>query len=342
MRLNEIEENRMIERLTRGLPRSDSMKNIVNGSDAEILDIGLPDEYIALTSDTIVEEISSGLYDTPYQIGWMVVSANLSDLAAVGAHPEGILLNHTIPDEWNDEMIDDLVGGVRDSCNKHASPVIGGDLNRGGGSFTGTCIGRVRKDRLMSRMGCSPGDGIYTTGDPGLGMGYAIAKLMLSSRMAVPDYMPIARLIEGSLISGFASSCIDTSDGLISALDQISRINDIGLDIESDSIRCHERVKSVVDYLGIPDIALTLGIHGDFELLYTIPEEREDRFLTASGEVGSEPIRIGTCKEGEEGGFVSLDGNVLPTGKIRNLWDESEDIEDYGSNLLHIIGETLM
>jgi len=342
MRLNEIEENRMIERLTEGLPRSSSMVNSVNCSDAEILDIGLPGEFVALTSDTIVEEISSGLYEDPFQIGWMVVSANLSDLAAVGAEPEGILLNHTIPDEWTEKMMDDLVRGIRDACNSHNCPVLGGDLNRGIGSFTGTCIGKVDKERLMSRVGCSSGDAIYTTGDPGLGMGYAIAKKMLQGRMAVPEYLPIARLKEGSLISGYASSCMDTSDGLISALDQISRLNDIGMDMSSDSIKCNGEVRDIIEYLGFPDIALTFGIHGDFELLFTIPERSEEAFLAGAVENGLDPIKIGTCMEKREGGFVSLDGKVLPTGRIRNLWDDSKDMEEYASNLLHVVGETLM
>ena len=57
---------------------------------------------LAITTDSIVEEIRLGLYDDPYLIGWMIVMVNLSDLAAVGADPLGILISEIFPNNLDD------------------------------------------------------------------------------------------------------------------------------------------------------------------------------------------------------------------------------------------------
>ena len=51
---------------------------------------------IAITTDSIVKELKTGLYSDPYTIGWMTVLANASDLAAVGPEPSGILISETL------------------------------------------------------------------------------------------------------------------------------------------------------------------------------------------------------------------------------------------------------
>src|SRR5512141_3471353 len=92
-----ILENQMIERLARSFRRSPGQVNRLNESDAEIVRLGTSDTRIAVTTDSIVEEIASGLYDDPRMIGWMAAMANFSDLAAVGATPLGLLVAETLP-----------------------------------------------------------------------------------------------------------------------------------------------------------------------------------------------------------------------------------------------------
>lgn len=338
MRLNDILEISRIEELTKDLPESGFKLNKIHCSDSEILDLGISGSLTAITMDTIVEEVESGLYTDPFQIGWMVVVANLSDLAAVGAQPMGMLLSHTIPESWNDDQIKGLVNGVRSSSGSHGCPIIGGDLNLGSPSFTGVGIGSVDKESMMSRVGCSKGDLIYTTAPPGLGTAYAVSELVLKGRLGDLEYFPKARLKEGGLISKYATSCMDTSDGLISALDHLARINNISIDLNSD-IPLNNDCNKIKEYLGLPPLTFTFGIHGDFELVYTIPKKLEKQFLLDSNKHGYDPLKIGSCLGdiGQNGIFCN--DALLPSEKIRNLWDISDSMEEYAFELITLVGE---
>ncbi len=61
--------------------------NKLQESDSELLNINiLENDQLAVTTDSIVEEIEMGIYKDPYLIGWMTVMVNMSDLAAVAQH----------------------------------------------------------------------------------------------------------------------------------------------------------------------------------------------------------------------------------------------------------------
>ena len=73
-------------------PRHPRQLNGLLEADAEIIRLsGKEGEYLVLKTDGIHEEIKEKLYDDPYLIGWMTVTAPISDIAAVGAQPTGIL-----------------------------------------------------------------------------------------------------------------------------------------------------------------------------------------------------------------------------------------------------------
>jgi thiamine-monophosphate kinase len=99
--LNEILENKIIDNLIAGFERSPDQLNKPHESDAEIMQLGTL--KLAVTTDSISEEISTGLYEEPYLIGWMIVTVNMSDLTAVGATPIGILISEIIPKDFTDE-----------------------------------------------------------------------------------------------------------------------------------------------------------------------------------------------------------------------------------------------
>ena len=91
--LNQILENSSIKNLVKIFSRSPLQQNRLHESDAELINLPGTNITLAITMDSIVEEIEAGLYTDPYLIGWMTVMVNASDLAAVGAKPLGILIN---------------------------------------------------------------------------------------------------------------------------------------------------------------------------------------------------------------------------------------------------------
>ncbi len=76
MHMNEIRENALIEGLVKGFPRSPLQQNRPHQADAELVHLPGTDALLALTTDSVVEEVESGLYTDPYLIGWMTVVVN--------------------------------------------------------------------------------------------------------------------------------------------------------------------------------------------------------------------------------------------------------------------------
>jgi thiamine-monophosphate kinase len=276
--LNDILENKIINNLINSFERSSQQLNKPHESDAEIIQLG--EMILAMTTDSISEEISTGLYDDPYLIGWMIVTVNMSDLAAVGAKPVGILISEIFPKEFSSEKITQIQKGISDACRKYNTFVMGGDTNEGENlALTGTAIGIINKDKIISRVGCKVGDTIYSSGKLGVGNAFAISKL-ISQTGSFINYKPVACIDLCKLISKYTSACMDTSDGLISTLDQLLRLNNVGFELlENPESLIDEEAVSYSKKLSIPSWLLLAGQHGEFELVFTIPRNLKQEFL---------------------------------------------------------------
>jgi thiamine-monophosphate kinase len=338
--LNEILENKVINNLIAGFERSPNQLNKPHESDAEIIQLG--SIKLAVTTDSISEEISTGLYDDPYLIGWMIVTVNISDLAAVGATPIGILISEIIPKDFSDEKIKELQVGISDGCKAYDTFVLGGDTNEGENLIlTGTAIGIIKNENTLSRVGCKPGDILYSSGRLGIGNAYAISKL-ISKTNSLTEYKPNARIKECSLISKYASSCMDTSDGLISTLDQLLRLNDVGFEISTDLEKIiDDDALNYSQKLNIPPWLLLAGQHGEFELIFTIPQNLKLAFLEEGLLIGFEPIELGKVIA-SKGIKMNLYDQLISINSafIRNLPMETNgDINHYLKMLLEYDSE---
>ena len=168
--LDDVLENKRINDWLTGLAPHPKRQNLPHGADAEIVDIDNPYNFLAISTDTIGEEIEAGLYSDPYAIGWVTVMANFSDLAAVGATPLGFLLSVSWPKHASISYIAGVRDGISDACRECQTYVIGGDTNSSRElSLTGCAVGLVPKERLVTRTGMQPGDIIYLTHPAGAG-----------------------------------------------------------------------------------------------------------------------------------------------------------------------------
>ncbi len=339
--MNQISENSLLGKLTDQFQRSPRQMNRLNESDAEILE--LPEnagQVLAITTDSIVEEIALGLYDDPYLIGWMAVMVNMSDLAAVGARPLGILVSEVLPGSYPDSSLGALQRGIQDACAACQTYVLGGDTNFGTHlMLTGTALGTTDGSRTLSRIGCKPGDALYTTGILGSGNAFALAQVTKNGKTS---FQPYARLMEGKILPGIASACMDTSDGVIATLDQLMRLNGAGFEIDKDwENKLHPQSKELAEAFGIPSWLLLAGQHGEFELLFTIPPNRESFLHDAAKKAGWTPLRLGRAVE-EPSISLPLYGRRvdLDTQRIRNLAFQSDgDVGVYIKSLLEIDDE---
>lgn len=327
--IDSINENLMLNKLTADFCRSGNQVNSLHESDSEILifENGC-ENYLASTIDSISEEIKTGLYDSPYLTGWMSVMVNLSDLAAVGAEPIGILISEIFPDNLSEDFIREIQRGISDAVKKCGTFVLGGDTNSGDNLIiTGCALGKCRK-KYMTRIGCKTGEILYTTGKAGRGNAFALSKLFKKGN---PDlnYFPEARIKEAMIIREYASCCMDSSDGLIFTLDQLIRLNNHGFEIEYE---CKEIIDSdsleIASLYDIPEWLLLAGEHGDFELVFTIPAEKEKEFISSAEKIECHPLRLGrVIAEPQLKIFINKKLKTLNGEKIRNL--EKKDINRY-------------
>lgn len=334
--LNSILENKLINKLIEAFERSPMQLNKPHQSDAEIIQLN-DNTKLAITTDSISEEISTGLYDDPYMIGWMIVTVNMSDLAAVGATLIGILISEIIPKNFGDEKVTELQRGIFDACRTYNTFVLGGDTNEGEKLvLTGTAIGIIKNEKSLTRLGCELGDILFSSGKLGNGNAYAISKLVSQMHLHI-NYKPFAQIKNCSVISKYASCCMDTSDGLIATLDQLIRLNDAGFEIKSDwQIALDYNAFNYVKNLNLPPWLLLAGQHGEFELIFTIPQNLKEAFLEESLNNGFEPIELGKVIPEKEM-KINIYGNLISinTTLIRNLPTEAkDDINHYIKMLL--------
>jgi thiamine-monophosphate kinase len=324
----------LIEKLAGTLPRSPLLLNGLCESDAELIRLPGTDVALAVTTDAIAEEIAAGLYSDPYLIGWMAVMVNASDLAAVGAEPLGILLNETLPADLDPAFIDRLQSGIRDALEACGLHLLGGDTNFSPTmQIAATAVGIVSTGLPLTRLGCAPGDRLYASAPLGIGSAFALSRI--DPNAPAISYRPLARIREGRLLRGVASCGMDTSDGVVPTLDELIRLNRLGFRIDAPLADIlHPAALEAAARAGLPEWLMLAGPHGEFELLFTVSPDADDRLQAEARTIDWTPIPIGfvTPQPG-----LWLGSNRLDSTRIRDLYtDVGGDAQRYLAELLAI------
>jgi thiamine-monophosphate kinase len=327
--LENILENQNIGELAHQFSRSSQQLNQLHETDSELIDIkGNESDYLAITIDTISDEIAEGLYKDPFTMGWVTVMANLSDLAAVGANPIGIVTAVSLEKSREKTFRNRIAQGIEEACRKAGTFILGGDLNITRSiSLTGCAIGTVPKTRELTRIGLKEGDVLYLSGKAGGGNALGLTRKINLPEEMYPEktYRPIARIKEGQLIGKFASSCMDTSDGLFITIDQLIRLNDRGCSIVANWEQILEKgVYQLCTKLDIPYWFMAAGIHGEFELVFTVPYKNVSPFLEQAQKMDFHPISLGKIIDTPRFEITqkSQKTAVIDMTPLRNLWTD--------------------
>jgi thiamine-monophosphate kinase len=313
----------LIKKIAGTFARHPMQLNGMFEADSEIIALhGMLEPYLVVKTDGIHEEIREGLYKDPYLVGWMAITVSMSDLAATGADPTGMLLSLQVPKSFDEGWMQELQRGINEACAAYGTYILGGDTNFSQQlAITTTGIGFV--DNPVFRKEIKGGDLIYSTATLGGGNAYAYTKFFDSSIHA--GYKPVARIKESRLIRSFASACIDTSDGVFPALSILAEINDIGLHFFQplQSLLSDETLQ-VYGKAGIPAWFFLAGPHGEYELLFSIPRTKQQAFENACFAAGLRPIVLGEATADKQLHFISenLEINCEPAD-IANLYDLS-------------------
>lgn len=322
MRLNDdVAENSRLTRWAELLPRAPQQLGGVHETDAELVPLG-DGRLLALTVDTVAEEIEHGLYRNPTTAGRIAVTAALSDLAAVGAETIGLLLSVTLPGRDAEATQEAVARGVAEAAGQAGTWVLGGDTNEGPALSIGcSAAGLVPKESVLTRMGARPGERVFVTGPLGLGAARAAAAFLAEpSLLPEEDFRPPCRLAHGRALRGVASAVMDTSDGLLATLDQLARLNGIAIRLTRPATELlHPRAAAAGQRTGFSPVALLGVLHGEFELAFTVPESRRAALARAAALLDWAPLEIGIV---EPGRGIFAGGRPVDGARLRNLFSE--------------------
>lgn len=255
--------------------------------DAAVLQIG--DEALVLTHDMLVE----GVHFLPSadwaDVAWKLVATNLSDLAAKGAEPLGVLFGFMLGGG-----IERFIDGLTDVLEHYGVPLLGGDTVKGGPprSFGLTAIGRATHQPVPSRAGAKPGDSLWLTGQVGAAILGFEALRDGTGADSTAYRRPLARLPEGQALAPLVTAMMDVSDGLLIDSWRLAEASQVSIGIDSGSVPIATPETRRLDALRWGD---------DYELLFTLPPTIEPSVKAT---------RIGTV---EPRGFVPmfLDGEPV-------------------------------
>lgn len=176
-------------------------------------------EGLVLTHDMIVEGIHFLPDDTPQDVAWKLVAVNLSDLAAKGAAPVGVLVGYSLGDDaWDAAFVEGLDNALR----RFGIILIGGDTVRvpagAPRSFGLTAIGRAPAGGTPSRAGVRPGDQLWVTGtigNAGLGLAMRLGQVDPNETCLAAYRRPQPQLTFGQAVAPHVHAMMDVSDGLL-------------------------------------------------------------------------------------------------------------------------------
>ncbi|MCU0660962.1 MAG: thiamine-phosphate kinase [Myxococcota bacterium] len=317
-----ILENQLHQGWAVALSRHPAQLNRTHEADAEL--VPLPGgDVLAATIDTITEEISTGLYRDAETIGWVGAVASLSDLAACGAEPIGLLVSATLPSVGASAFQQGLARGLEAACRVARTFVLGGDTNIAEQASITTCgLGLVRGGAVLTRVGALPGDDLYVTSKLGLGAVAAAAALFALPPEVVGEasYRPVPRLEIVRALRKVATAAMDTSDGFIATVDQLMRVNGVGFAIDVPVAQLLEpRALLVCQRLGLDPLVALAVHHGEFELVLTAPPGARDDIAVRAAACPPGLVRIGRVTESPEIVFHGDGQRRVDTSALRNL-----------------------
>ena len=227
---------------------------------------------LVVTCDTLVEGVHFLSADPAGDVAWKLVATNLSDLAAKGARPEGIVLSYPLSEDGWDRA---FVAGLAEVLDAQGCSLIGGDtVAPPAGAPRVLTVTALGSDAAApGRGGALAGDALWVTGTIGdAGAGLAIARDP-GARTAGPAELlaryrrPQPRLREGRALGPAVHAMMDVSDGLLLDASRMAAASGLRVTIDLAAVPLSPAYRA---WRGDALAAATAG--DDYELLFALPD----------------------------------------------------------------------
>jgi thiamine-monophosphate kinase len=310
LKLSQIGELTLLEQIRKKFEKYPPNILVGIGDDAAL--IKHTNENLLVTTDMMVEGVHFNMdFITPFQLGFKLVSVNVSDIYAMGGKPKFLLLNIAMRRNMDKKKIDSFFNGVQEAMKLYSLFLVGGDLSASHKDMTlsATLIGYAKK--YLKRSGAKVGDRIYVTGNLGdSACGLELLKRISDkSRNMVKKYLeniegvkrgnglrlsdssglllkwtdvepllrrhliPVAK--DSKKFVRSATSMLDISDGLLIDLSRICDESRVGARIYINNIPISSELKRVASCLGMSPVKLALSGGEDYEMLFTAPSSKK-------------------------------------------------------------------
>ena len=308
-----LSEFALIERYFRscGAQRTDVALGV--GDDAALLRVPAGCELVAAT-DTLVAGVHFPQDSPADSIGHRSLAVNLSDLAAMGARPAWALLALTLP-QADEAWLGEFATGLGELARSHEVALVGGDTTRGPLCVTVQLLGFVPAGAALTRSGARAGDVLFVSGTCGdAAAGLAIEQHRLTGPAEARSWLrerflrPAPRVALGEQLRGFASACIDVSDGLLADAGKLASASHVGLELSYSEVPLSEPLAALLGERRARELALTGG--DDYELCFAVPPHNIARLLAQLPPQDWRYTRIGALRAAP-GASVVGDGTVM-------------------------------
>ena len=296
----ELGEFGLIDELTKGFEPQNKRTLRGVGDDAAVIAAGR-DDAIVISTDSLLEGVDFDLTYFPLKhLGYKAVTVGVSDILAMNATPEQIMISLGVSSKLPVEALKDLYEGIEFACKEMEVDLVGGDTST---SMTGlviniTTIGRAKRKAISYRSGAQLNDLICITGD--LGSAYMGLSLLEREKRVLRDianpepkfegyeyllqsYLkPRARkdIIEMLAEEGIVpTSMIDISDGLASEVLQICKASKCGARIYLNRIPIAKQTSTLAEEMHTDPVIAALNGGNDYELMFTVPLEMQEKVM---------------------------------------------------------------
>ena len=265
------------------------------GDDAAVLEVPAGQHLVAAT-DTLNAGTHFPTDTSPFDIGYKCLAVNLSDLAAMGATPRWALLSLSLP-QADPQWVHLFSEGFRSLATPYDVTLVGGDTTSGPLSVSLTALGFVEPGKQLTRTGAKPGDLLVVSGTIG-GAAHALDRLQAGEPVIERELLdrPQPRVGLGLSLRGYASACIDVSDGLLADLGHVLKASGCGARLEVEKLPQTQALKGLGDGR---KWRYQLSGGDDYELLFTLPAQHREWLATCSQEHELELSVIGEIEKDE-------------------------------------------
>ena len=296
----ELGEFGLIDRLTAKFEKKNSSTIRGVGDDAAVIETSKY-KAVVVSTDSMLEGIDFDLtYFPPKHLGYKAVTKGISDVVAMNAVPEQIIISLGVSSKISVEFLDDFYEGLEFACKEAGVDLVGGDTSA---SMTGfvvniTAIGRAKKSEITYRSGAREHDLICLTGnlgasDMGLRLLERERRVLQGVDNPQPQFEGYEFLLERYLKPRarydmveslrkekiVPTSMIDITDGLASEVLQICKSSKCGARIYLERMPLAKQTMALAEEMNMDPVVAALNGGEDYELLFTVPLELREKIM---------------------------------------------------------------